>query len=342
MIKFRCSICDKKIGVPDEYAGKQVACPECSQPAVVPELAAPDEPVLGAPPDDGIWSDDVLAASSPSASATAQVTADAPGPVTCPSCGAALDAGDALCRQCGQSLQPAVAVTAARPGMSRFGLAVAGSCAGAVLGGFVWALIVRFTGYEIGWVAWGVGVLAGLGAATLTPERSVRLAVVAGAMAALGLIVGKLFIFAWITPADVLEDPVGQAIEEQIVAAALADPAAAFYVICNDLVNRGELDEQLLDPVTASFAAENQDDFPDDVRAERDKIMMMLDPWTDDEIEAFVRAAIRRDMVAAIESGKSETPMLERITDSLSPWDALWGFFAIGTACKLAIAGSKE
>jgi hypothetical protein len=36
MIKFRCALCEQKIGVPDEHAGKQVKCPGCGQPVQVP------------------------------------------------------------------------------------------------------------------------------------------------------------------------------------------------------------------------------------------------------------------------------------------------------------------
>ena len=37
MIKFRCPNCEKKLGVPDEYAGRRVRCNQCSQPCRVPQ-----------------------------------------------------------------------------------------------------------------------------------------------------------------------------------------------------------------------------------------------------------------------------------------------------------------
>lgn len=40
-----------------------------------------------------------------------------------------------------------------------------GALGGAAVGAVAWALIAVVTGYEIGWVAWGVGVLAGGGGA---------------------------------------------------------------------------------------------------------------------------------------------------------------------------------
>ncbi|MBN1437619.1 MAG: hypothetical protein JW936_11155 [Sedimentisphaerales bacterium] len=37
MLKFRCEHCEKKISVPDEYAGKRVRCPGCEEAVSVPE-----------------------------------------------------------------------------------------------------------------------------------------------------------------------------------------------------------------------------------------------------------------------------------------------------------------
>jgi hypothetical protein len=38
-----------------------------------------------------------------------------------------------------------------------------GGLIGGAIGGFVWALISYLTNYEVGWIAWGVGFLVGLG-----------------------------------------------------------------------------------------------------------------------------------------------------------------------------------
>ena len=37
MIKFRCHNCNKKIGVQEDYTGKEVWCPTCHIPTLVPE-----------------------------------------------------------------------------------------------------------------------------------------------------------------------------------------------------------------------------------------------------------------------------------------------------------------
>lgn len=41
MIRIRCSHCDKKLGVPDEAAGKRIKCPQCGTVNVIPADASP-------------------------------------------------------------------------------------------------------------------------------------------------------------------------------------------------------------------------------------------------------------------------------------------------------------
>ena len=61
MIKFRCENCDKKIGVPEKYAGKLVKCPQCAEPARVPQPEPEPGPELEpVPAADNIWSDELM------------------------------------------------------------------------------------------------------------------------------------------------------------------------------------------------------------------------------------------------------------------------------------------
>ena len=47
--------------------------------------------------------------------------------------------------------------------------ALLGGLIAAVIGGAVWGGIIIWTGYEIGYVAWGVGLLCGLGVMMMSP-----------------------------------------------------------------------------------------------------------------------------------------------------------------------------
>ena len=50
--------------------------------------------------------------------------------------------------------------------------AVIAAAVASAVGAVVWVLIRNFTGYELGLVAWGIGVLAGVGAAAATAGNS--------------------------------------------------------------------------------------------------------------------------------------------------------------------------
>jgi hypothetical protein len=52
--------------------------------------------------------------------------------------------------------------------MYRFSALVGGLVAGAI-GAGIWAVIAYFTGFELGWIAWGVGLLVGVG--VIGPRR---------------------------------------------------------------------------------------------------------------------------------------------------------------------------
>lgn len=74
--------------------------------------------------------------------------------------------------------------------------AVIGGLVAAVIAGAIWGLITVVTGYEIGWVAWGVGILAGYGAVVFARgQRGVPLQLVAVGAAMLGVAIGKYVTF---------------------------------------------------------------------------------------------------------------------------------------------------
>lgn len=55
MIHFRCSLCGKKLRVPERKAGKTIACPVCDGRTVVPAVG---EDSTDAPPDDAVTQPD--------------------------------------------------------------------------------------------------------------------------------------------------------------------------------------------------------------------------------------------------------------------------------------------
>jgi hypothetical protein len=87
-----------------------------------------------------------------------------------------------------------VVSTTIATGRSSIVLGSAAALGGALLGGVAWALIVKFTGYEVGFVAVAVGALTGFAAAFAAPNArpAALLAILAGAAALVGVLLGKL------------------------------------------------------------------------------------------------------------------------------------------------------
>jgi hypothetical protein len=149
VIKFRCQDCQKKIGVPDSYAGLRVKCPQCGRTLAVPSAApviagegreqapAPSghvlvgavgqetepicresAPISPADPDEPViqWSEDFII---PAVTPAAPPPAASP-PKTCPRCGAAMNAEMAICVGCGGILNPTVLAPGVTPVKTTF------------------------------------------------------------------------------------------------------------------------------------------------------------------------------------------------------------------------------
>src|SRR5690606_14275680 len=90
--------------------------------------------------------------------------------------------------------RPGPVVTAAVYDDGRTPLALAAGLAAALLAGGLWAMLVFLTGYEIGDVAWGVGLLVGVAMIRVTARRTRLPATAPPALAIIRLIAGKILI----------------------------------------------------------------------------------------------------------------------------------------------------
>ena len=72
----------------------------------------------------------------------------------------------------------------------------------AISGGIVWGLAVKWTGYEFGFLAWGIGLLVAATIYRVAGRKHVELQVVAVVSALLGILVGKYLGFAFAVRAD--------------------------------------------------------------------------------------------------------------------------------------------
>jgi predicted Zn finger-like uncharacterized protein len=258
-IEFACPECQRGYRVKDELAGKTAKCGKCGHRMRIPQTAhspaaratparakepvaagspkvaagsptkAPAKPV--GPSSMSSWLDEELEASHP-AVPTARKSA---GP-TCPACGATLATGAVLCVACGydtrtrskhetQHLEPAASPAKKAKGRSKLGSAASllrgtvFSFLGAMLGAIVWALFTYFTMWELGYIAWGLGGLAGLGMALGHDDEDGTIAgIIAACMSLVGIVAAKILIIVFVilpAVAHLFAEAERDALEEQ-------------------------------------------------------------------------------------------------------------------------------
>jgi hypothetical protein len=108
------------------------------------------------------------------------------------------------------------AVEAQRWTPSAFGVVVLAGLGAAILAGIAWAWLVRTTGYEIGFVAWGIGLLAGLAVGFAARHRhGVAPQVIAVVAALVGIALGKYLAYVW-DVREFVRDEVGSSLASEI------------------------------------------------------------------------------------------------------------------------------
>jgi hypothetical protein len=198
-------------------------------------------------------------------------------------------------------------------------LGLAAGIVAALVAGGLWALLVQLTGYEIGYAAWGVGLLVGLAMTRVTVNRSAQLARFAAGFAVLGLLAGKAFIFLGSTGAVVQEF--------------YADPDLMRGAFAWTMYEGGTLDAGTLDEIDATIAA--GDTLSDALWLRMtDQAGSRLDGMSDAEREAVARE------VAAM--ALSRVGLFGGVVGQVSAFDLLWMFLALGTAYRMMLPAPQE
>ena len=192
---------------------------------------------------------------------------------------------------------------------------IAGTAA-ALIGGVVWALIASSTGYEVGWIAWGIGALVGWAVARAAGGMAPDLAMPAATLAFLGVAVGKWLGFS-----------IGgvAAFVDLIESHPEGPRAVAFQQLHDERAFAPEL-QAILDTLSADAELD---------AARLDAIEAQVDTrvasWDADTREAAVRAYAQAELRAV--------PVSERLRASLSLYDLLWFGLAVASAWRLAGGG---
>ena len=196
---------------------------------------------------------------------------------------------------------------------------------GGVAGAVLWGLIAAFTGYEIGWIAWGIGALVGAGVAWGTEGGTVPgvMAVVISVLAILG---GKFV---------ALEIMMNKEAKEVV---SLADTSEEYLIswLADVMVFRMQEAGQSVswpagvDPDNAQKEA----DYPPEVWA---KAKSAWEAMSDEDKQAF-KADVQKQVAANLDQLSGE--MREKgFIASFGGIDIIFFLLAIATAFKI---GSKS
>ena len=108
--------------------------------------------------------------------------------------------------------------------------AIAGGGLAAVVGGILWGLIAVATGYEIGYAAWGIGILTGFAVLLFSKGgRGFTFQIISSAASLIGIIVGKYIAFCYLFP-KLLTDTFGAEFAQTISFKPYSMDSFAFFI----------------------------------------------------------------------------------------------------------------
>lgn len=183
--------------------------------------------------------------------------------------------------------------------------ALVGGVAGGVIGVILWTSVTYFTGYEIGWVAWFVGVLTGAGVSASIERRGGILTGMLACLIAIGTVGAGKVAMARMAASEAIAS----------IGESFTDEDAVFHMTRND-------------PEAEPMDEEGYD------RAAFDRAAARWEAMSETERDAYrLQAAneVRQEM-----ESNSEAVTVVALFQSLSPYDILWIILAGVSAFKLA------
>ncbi|MCG3136312.1 MAG: hypothetical protein HJJLKODD_00139 [Phycisphaerae bacterium] len=205
-IQVKCT-CGTILNMPISAAGRRARCPKCQVIFTIPQPPNPEEDEFNLVEE--LADEEQTVISGPTGSSAR----------LCPRCQQPMKAGQQLCVQCGfylpseQQYQPESQLKSQLTGAVRNVSATVGpfmlgclySGAGALIGATIWCIIAIALKLEIGYVAWGLGVLAGIGMAKGYRNHNFRAGVVASIVAILGIVGAKAMVFIYVNYPEIKE-----------------------------------------------------------------------------------------------------------------------------------------
>lgn len=207
--------------------------------------------------------------------------------------------------------------------------ALLGATLGAIAGAVMWGAITYTTGYEVGFVAWGIGLLVGWGAVRIgAPGRTTGFA--CAALALCSIFAGKMFAVEWSVPGAVrdvaAETFTREAYEEARVDAAdfaVLDGPEAYAAF---MVTHGYTDVDALEAIT-----------PADVEAFEASAVPALVAMHNDQPDY---ATWRDGMIDwTTEAALEAMPIMDLVVADLGVFDVIFALLGLMTAFRIGSGG---
>lgn len=209
------------------------------------------------------------------------------------------------------------------------GKALVGALIGGAVGAGVWAIIAATTGFEVGYVAWGVGIAVGIGARRLGGEGR-AMGVVCAFVALASIFIGKMWAFDIAMPSE-MRKAVHEMLTEEGYRELVTDakefakaPSEAEYP--KFMVEHGYSEAESPENVTQ-----------EEVQAFKTQSVSMLEDMHREQptFEQWRNAMVRE----TTEKAMKEVDVVEAVVEDLGPIDLIFAFLGLATAFKLVASG---
>ncbi len=227
----------------------------------------------------------------------------------CRKCGAPMEADDKLCVSCGtyasHGLNVKTVQRAKTAGRATRGMVIGGIVA--FVCGVLWALLAVALKVEIGYAAWGIGLVTGLTVVAIAQESSVQIGMAAACLALMGLLIGKAGTFIYgVKPMLVQE------IRED------DDVMARFALM--QLAAEGTLTDEDVEAMTEEML----------VNKGRERVSAMTTRERDELAASIADIALE------------DVGLVTRLGTVFSLWDILWFALALSTAYRIGAGGNDD
>lgn len=205
--------------------------------------------------------------------------------------------------------------------------AMVGAIIGAVVGAACWAMISKWTGFEIGYVAWGIGLLVGGGAKLLGGEGK-KLATFCALLALASIFVGKMLAVRFVA-GDKIREQVAQSLTRENYDERVVDAEAFAKVTSPDqhaqfMIDRGFTDATSVADVTPEELADFREfQVPQLIDFQKDK--PDFETWQKSAGDRYIKLFLTDKRVA------------EAVVKDLNIIDIIFAVLGLATAYKLAL-----